>query len=237
MTPFYQHNGITIYCGDCLEVLLELSPDAIVTDPPYGLERFKKGFGFSRFKGYGAEKTGLKWDVKPDQATIKLLLKTGKYHIIWGANNFTLPPSESFLVWNKHQTVDNFASAELAFSDIPSLPAKVYEYSIHKHNQSEKFHPTQKPVSLMRWCISFLPSDAKIICDPYMGSGTTLRAAQDMGLQAVGIELDEEYCQIAVQRLRQQSFSFPARSTNNKNQPELKSSAVVESHKQSKLNL
>jgi DNA modification methylase len=66
-----------------------------------------------------------------------------------------------------------------------------------------RVHPTQKPVALMRWCLSFVP-DAQLILDPFMGSGTTLRAAKDLGRRAIGIEIEERYCEIAVKRLAQE---------------------------------
>ena len=70
--------------------------------------------------------------------------------------------------------------------------------------QKEKCHPTQKPVSIMQWCIERSGSEAGMICDPYMGSGTTLRAAKDLGRKAIGIEISEEYCEIAAKRLAQE---------------------------------
>ena len=67
------------------------------------------------------------------------------------------------------------------------------------------FHPCQKPVALMRWCLSFCDGT---ILDPFMGSGTTLRAAKDLGRQAIGIEIEEKYCEIAANRLRQKVLAF-----------------------------
>ncbi len=67
---------------------------------------------------------------------------------------------------------------------------------------NERVHPTQKPESLMRWCIEFFPK-ASIILDPYCGSGSTLRVAKDLGLKAIGIEIEERYCEIAANRLSQ----------------------------------
>jgi DNA modification methylase len=190
---------VTIYHGDCRELLPSLPKvDLVQTDPPYGIERFARGFGTTRFKGHGCEKAGIVWDVKPTPELLSEVMAKGHAAIIWGANNFTLPTSESFLVWDKVQSVDNFASAELAFTNL-LVTAKVFRFPIHRHNQIAKSHPTQKPVELMRWCLA-LAGGAKTILDPFMGSGTTLRAAKDLGRKAIGIEIEEKYCEIAAKR-------------------------------------
>jgi DNA modification methylase len=204
VTPYYSEGGITIYHGDCREILpaLWFGADLVLTDPPYGIKRFEKGFGYTRFRGHGAETRGIEWDRRPDSETLDLVLSSAKHAIVWGANNFSLPPSEYFLVWDKEQTVPNFASAELAYTNL-RIPAKVFRYSIHRHNQtSTKEHPTQKPLALMKWCLQFAPEAARVI-DPFMGSGTTLVACKEMARLCVGIEREERYCEIAAKRLAQ----------------------------------
>ncbi len=189
----------TLYLGDCLEIMPTLGKvDAVVTDPPYGIERFKKGFGTTRFKGHGCDKDGIVWDQKPNDGLFELVMSMAPQQIIWGANNFRLPPSEYFFVWDKMQTVDNFASAELAYSNIKQ-PAKVFRYSIHQHNKITKDHPTQKPVGLMSWCIGYV--DGNTILDPFMGSGTTGVACVELGRTFIGIEIDEKYFDIACERI------------------------------------
>lgn len=208
MKPYYQDDWCTIYHGDCRDVLPQIGQfDLVLTDPPYGIERFKKGFGYTRFKGHGAERNGLTWDNKPNGELLRNVLSKGKQAVIWGANNFDLPESEYFLVWDKEQTVDNFASAELAYSNL-GVPAKIFRYSIHRHNHTScGFHPTQKPIQLMTWCIG-LADNPQTILDPFMGSGSTLRAAKDLCINATGIEIEERYCEIAANRLRQEVLSF-----------------------------
>ena len=202
--PYYEEAGITIYHGDCREILPHLPKvDLVLTDPPYGIERFKKGLGYTRFKGYGFEMQGITWDVAPSKELMAMVMKAGAVSIIWGSNNFEMPSSQYFLVWDKMQTVDNFASAELAFTN-KKMPAKVFRYSIQQHNRdSSHEHPTQKPIELMKWCLELVP-DAHTILDPFMGSGTTLRAAKDLGRRCIGIEIEERYVKIAVDRLRQE---------------------------------
>jgi site-specific DNA-methyltransferase (adenine-specific)/modification methylase len=190
----------TLYLGDCMDILPTLDKvDAVITDPPYGIKRFEKGS--LRFDKKGEYKNGIAWDKAPEKAFFDLLLSKGEHSIVWGANNFELPTSEYFLVWDKQQTVSNFASAELAYTNI-KIPAKVFRFSIHQHNQIEKSHPTQKPVDLMAWCINFVP-EAKTILDPFMGSGTTGVAAVQMGRKFIGIEREPKYFDIACQRIEQ----------------------------------
>ncbi len=190
----------TLYLGDCMDILPTLPKvDAVITDPPYGIKRFEKGP--LRFDKTGEYKNGITWDKAPEKAFFDLLLSKGENSIIWGANNFELPTSEYFLVWDKQQTVSNFASAELAYTNI-KIPAKVFRFSIHQHNQIEKDHPTQKPVDLMAWCIDFVPK-AKTILDPFMGSGTTGVAAIQMGRKFIGIEREPKYFDIACKRIEQ----------------------------------
>jgi site-specific DNA-methyltransferase (adenine-specific) len=203
-----------LWHGDCRDVLpLLTAHDLLLTDPPYGIKRFEKGFGTTRFKGHGAEKAGIEWDRKPDLGLLLGLIDFGDVAIIWGANNFALPPHEHFLVWDKMQTVDNFSSAEYAYYN-GKKPAKVFRYSIHQHNQDEKnkAHPTQKPVRLMEWCIQQAPNPATI-CDPFMGSGTTGIACARMGLQFTGIERERRYFDIACERIsraQSQGQMFPS---------------------------
>jgi site-specific DNA-methyltransferase (adenine-specific) len=187
-----------VYLGDCTEILPTLTNvDAIITDPPYGIKRFEKGS--LRFDKTGEYKNGIVWDKKPPKEFFDMLLTIAPYSIIWGANNFELPTSEYFLVWDKHQTVDNFASAELAYTNI-KVPAKVFRYSIHQHNQTEKYHPTQKPINLMEWCINFC-KESNVICDPFTGSGTTGIACVNLDKKFIGIERERKYFDIACKRI------------------------------------
>ena len=88
-------------------------------------------------------------------------------------------------------------------------PTNILDEFPNCSNKKGREHPTQKPVELMRWCIK-QAGDVKTLLDPFMGSGTTLRAAKDLGLKAIGIEISKAYCDIAIERLRQRSlFSLP----------------------------
>ncbi len=205
--PYYhdEASGITIFCGDCRDILPHIEPgsiDLVLTDPPYGIAGKWQG-GFKADAGWGKSDAmrGLRnhWDSEPPSSdTINKCLELGRYAVVWGGNYFSLPVSRGWLVWNKPERNFSLAEAELAWTNrdnvirVADLPRSDYG----------REHPTQKPLRLMKWCIGFFP-DAQIILDPFMGSGTTLRAAKDLGRKAIGIEIEERYCAIAVKRLQQ----------------------------------
>ncbi len=184
------------YNGDCLE-FMRLLPDKcidlVLTDPPYGLKRFSQGA--TRINN----ENKITWDKKPDQIYFDEIFRISNYQIIWGANNFTLPQSEYFIVWDKQQTVENFASAELAYTNVKK-PAQVFRYGIHKHNHSEKIHPTQKPLKLFKWCLEKYAPENAIVFDPFLGSFTTAVACHSHGLNWIGCEKDEDYFKAGMDR-------------------------------------
>jgi site-specific DNA-methyltransferase (adenine-specific) len=174
--------------------------DLAIVDPPYGIERFKKGS--LRFDKSEKSKNGLEWDVKPNQKYFNELFRVSKNQIIWGANNFIMPPSEYFLIWNKLQTVDNFASAEYAWVSMGlKTPAKVFEYGIHKHNHTDKIHPTQKPIDLYKFILDKYAKQGDKILDTHLGSGSIAIACHDYGFELTACELDLEYYEKAVERI------------------------------------
>ena len=214
MKPYYEANGITIYHGDCRTVLQTLAPvDLVLTDPPYGIavntdsSRFSGGKGHISKNGNGigtANGAPVAGDNEPFDPSF--LLAYGTHQVIWGWNNYPdkLPRGAS-LVWIKRhdEAFGSFLSdAELAWM---SKGHGVYCRRDLSNNAitRERVHPTQKPVSLMAWCLSFFPG-AQLVLDPFMGSGTTLAACKRMGRRAIGIELEERYCEIAARRLSQE---------------------------------
>jgi DNA modification methylase len=197
--PYYEEPGIVIYNADCRDVLPQLEPvDLVLTDPPYGLNTKMNGgtWGTAYRRG-----DMLKWDYVVSDEDIKKIIKSGLNQIIWGGNNYSLPPSRCWLVWKKPH-LPTLSDVELAWTNFDA-PSKVYCEKREQHNG----HPTAKPLSLMKWCLGFAP-DAQTILDPFMGSGTTLVAAKFMGMRCIGIEIEERYCSLAVDRLRQGILPF-----------------------------
>lgn len=217
-TPYYQDSAVTIYHGDCRDILPRIDrADLLLTDPPYGLNRDHGmgGQGYDSSGKYPRNPRRYKggWDSdRPTQESLALLLDRATDSIIWGANYFSdnLPRGSKWLVWNKEQFMPSYSDAELAFTTLPGASVKMFSYGANRHRAEEmRFHPTQKPVILMQWCIQFVPS-ARIILDPYAGSGSTGLAAKNLGKRAVLIDFDEEYCEIAAKRMAQEVLNFAA---------------------------
>jgi len=177
--------------------------DLAIVDPPYGLERFKANDGGNSKKTTTFGDKHKNWNnIKPTEEYFNQLFRVSKNQIIWGANNFSLPPTEYFLIWNKKQTVDNFASAEYAWVSMGlKTPAKIYDYGIHKHNQTDKIHPTQKPIDLYRYILDKYAKEGDKILDTHLGSGSIAIACHDYKFDLTACELDKEYFDKAMQRI------------------------------------
>ena len=212
--PYYQDGFCTIYNADCRDVLPQLAPvDLVCTDPPYGLQW--KPLKLQERQATRTDwESASRWDIKPDADLLKAVKVMGNEWIVWGGNYLAsvLGDCKSPLVWDKQTGGNAFADGELAFTSFKSGTLRIFRHqwcgAFKDSERGQKAsHPTQKPVALMKWCLSFVP-EAKTVLDPFMGSGTTLRAAKDLGLKSIGIEIEKKYCDIAIERLRQQAFTF-----------------------------
>jgi site-specific DNA-methyltransferase (adenine-specific) len=202
MTPYYQDDQATIYHGDCREIMPTLKFDVIVTDPPYGINYA----GYNHGTIEGDETTDLaQW----------ITNYTSKPTVTFGANHYAaaLPTTGAWSCWDKRTTEQAdkmFGSPfELIWASGDDKPGRIYRIMhggvVNADGAGNKRqHPTQKPIKLMTQVISdWVPDNTPIIADPFMGSGTTLVAAKQLGRKAIGIEINEEYCQVAVDRLAQ----------------------------------
>jgi len=199
--------GVTLYLGDCRDVLPSLGRvDAVVTDPPYGI-------GESQRKNLSRHKlsectvyAGGDFDHEPaDESVINLIREFSDYQIIFGGNYFKLPPSKCWLVWDKQNGASDFADCELAWTNLDRAVRRIYwQWSgmIRKGEARgvKRVHLTQKPLEVMQWCLGFLPDDI-VVCDPYMGSGTTGCAAVKTARKFIGVEKDPAYFDIACRRI------------------------------------
>jgi DNA modification methylase len=139
------------------------------------------------------------WDASAPVEVVRTLQKVGEFQIIWGGNYFDLPPQRGWLIWDKIVREFTSGHAELAWTNLDQ-PIRAMNYAHAQLASEGKFHPTQKPLPLMEWCLSFVPS-AKTILDPFMGSGTTGVACMNMGRRFIGIEIDPKYFDIACERI------------------------------------
>lgn len=195
-----------LYFGDCREILPTIGRvDAVVTDPPYGMNALNPGVSYgTRWRLPGAKtawpaKNGPVWDNEAPPIVLELPNLTTGGCVIWGGQFFALPIARGWLVWNK--IIRNFTSSvcELAWTNI-DWPVDAFDYSHGALVHEGKLHPTQKPLPLMMWCIQ---KTTGIVLDPFMGSGTTGVACARLGRRFIGIEIHEPYFEIALRRIEQ----------------------------------
>ena len=210
MQPYYDRDGIVIYHADCREVLPTIEADVMVTDPPYGI-------------GYrtppSAKRPKSNWSLVGDAEPFDPShLLTWPRVVIFGANHFAdrLPASPGWIIWDKRfgMPSNDQSDAELAWTNVLGSVRIVRclwnggGSLLAENGPARAIHPTQKPVALMRGVIELASKPGETVIDPYMGTGTTLRAAKDLGRKAIGIEIEERYCEIAVKRLAQSVLPF-----------------------------
>jgi len=182
-----------VYLEDCVTALKRFNDnhfDLAIVDPPYGLERFKKGG--SHVNKHGSE-NGQWNNEKPTKEYFNELFRVSKNQIIWGANNFELPTSEYFIIWQKSNAEDfSFAMCEMAWTNC-RVPAKVFKKLHISVDDKNKIHPTQKPIELYAWLLDRYAKPNDLILDTHLGSGSSRIAAYKGGFNFVGFEIDKEY--------------------------------------------
>lgn len=200
-----------LFLGDCREVLPSLGRfDLVDTDPPYGIGADKgaaiggtdaSGRYVRRPKQYEGG-----WDAdRPSPEVFALILAHSKAAIIWGGNYFAdvLPRGGRWLFWDKLNSMPTYSDGEMAWTNIPGAAVKKFTQcnnGLASLRDGDRVHPTQKPVNVMRWSLSFMP-DARTVCDPFMGSGSTGVAAVQDDRAFVGIERDPAFFDIACRRI------------------------------------
>jgi DNA modification methylase len=226
--PYFATGGVAIYCGDCRDVLRALrseSVDMVLTDPPYGVDY--RGRWCSDWEAIaGDEAPGV---MLPAFAEIWRLLKPNSFclsfyawphadeflsawkligfrpvsHLVCVKNNIGL----GYFSRSQHET------AYLLAKGHPARPVVATGDVFTWDREPVTYHPTQKPLQVISRLLSTFTREDALVLDPFMGSGTTLVAARNLGRRAIGIEIDERYCEIAVQRLAQQVFDFQPESS------------------------
>jgi site-specific DNA-methyltransferase (adenine-specific) len=186
-----------LMCGDSTDVnqitllIDNAQMDALVTDPPYGINANKQTLG----NGKKDFHRGNNWDKEKPQ--IQKLLDLAPIKIIWGGNYFAdvLPPTNDWLCWYKKIANVSFSEFELAWTNL-GKQSRLLE---HHWSGEQKLHPTMKPLPVMIWCLSFIRKNAKVI-DVFAGAGSTLIAGEKTGNTVYAMELDKIYCDVIIKR-------------------------------------
>ncbi len=163
--------------------------DALITDPPYGINANNQTLGSGKKQFY----RGGDWD--KSRPNISEIINLASTQIIWGGNYFSdvLSPTNDWLCWHKKNDGLSFSEFELAWTNI----GKNCRLLSHHWGGENKLHPTMKPVAVMEWCINMTQG---IIIDPFLGSGSTFIAAEKTNRKCYGIELDPKYCDVIIKR-------------------------------------
>lgn len=204
---------INAYLGDCMD-FMRAKPDGYydlaIVDPPYGgggnADARKDGrIKVDRTGGTWATKYGAKiteWDYAPPSAYFEELFRVSKHQIIWGGNYFSLPPCRCFLIWQKLSISESFTMAmvEYAWTSFNSN-AKMFEFPPQGDPKDKRFHPTQKPIALYRWCLDHYAPDGAKLLDTHGGSFSSAIAAFELGLDMDICEINATYFEKGKARL------------------------------------
>jgi DNA modification methylase len=222
--PYYSADGITLYHGDCREILPGIKADVVVTDPPFGIANDpikKQGKTRGRDGAVNTWHSPSDWDRELDPSWLPVALDIGpvamfghwrkrrafedacdmepRAEITWNKDTHVGPPNvvaaKDERIWIFAREAFKAARFDVSVWDEPIIPTWGY-----------KRHKNEKPVALMRRLVALMPGET--IADPFSGSGTTLVAAKLEGRRAIGIEIEERYCEIAAKRLAQGVLNF-----------------------------
>ena len=194
---------------DCLEAMKQMDDnqfDLAIVDPPYGIDLANMNMGAGKSKK-SSKIENRKWKSKdwdketPSDEYFNELLRVSKNRIIWGGNYFNLPPCPHYIIWDKE--IPNglsFADCEMAWTSFKKAP-RMFRYSAYK-DKKLKFHPTQKPVKLYEWILDNYANEGEKILDTHLGSGSIALACHNRGFDLTGFEIDSEYYEKAIERLR-----------------------------------
>jgi site-specific DNA-methyltransferase (adenine-specific) len=207
--PYFERGGITILHGDAREIVPSLKADVLVTDPPYGV-KFSGKVTKHTASGSGGYTIQDDADIGPEVVRVALPLVV-RGAVFSGNRNlmaYPLPADIGCVFCPSGAGVGPWGF--VGFHPVlfyGKRPGSCQPTSIQSFDTVEKLgHPCPKPIRWMRWIVALTSLHGETILDPFAGSGTTLRAAMDLGRRAVGIEIEERYCEIAASRLLQDTL-------------------------------
>jgi site-specific DNA-methyltransferase (adenine-specific) len=221
MKPYYDQSGIQIWHGDCRDIIPLLSEcDCVITDPPYGLGKLSGATSIERnrnaYASYDDTEDNIKEIIIP--ALLLALAHTG------GGRGLITPGAKCCFLYPRPNVIGGFfqpAAVGMNPWGFASFnPGLYYGKDPHQGRHitptmvtltgmaSDDRHPCAKPYKAMTWMVTKGTVEGETILDPFMGSGTTLLAAKNLGRKAIGVEIEERYCEVAASRLQQEVFSF-----------------------------
>jgi site-specific DNA-methyltransferase (adenine-specific) len=203
IAPYYSEGGIVIYHADCRSILPSLAAASVViTDQPYGTGWVRGGGDVGEFN---AKHERPEWDVfaldwltliqRPRRVAVFTPVSRAE------ETSNTLPNRAICYYRKTNVRPGGIAREAIIVSPAPRVDMP---WDFTTYNGDSPYHPCQKPLDLMRWLVLLTSDAGDVIVAPFMGSGTTLRAAKDLGRKAIGIEISEQYCEIAARRLSQE---------------------------------
>jgi site-specific DNA-methyltransferase (adenine-specific) len=220
--PYFQTDLVTLYLGNCLEVTEWLSADVLVTDPPYGIAWTPKKGSYTKSAGHRnlIDAALISGDDSTAARDSVLALWSDRPAIVFGSWKAARPAETKHrLIWHKAGMPPGPLNAPFMSNDEeiyvlgkgfrPSSPPLRSIITTNEHRPSavrDAGHPTPKPIGLMETLIDRCPEG--VIADPFSGSGSTLIAARNLGRKAIGIELDEGYCELIANQLSQEAFDL-----------------------------
>jgi DNA modification methylase len=203
-----------LMCADASEkknqdLLMNANIDLVLTDPPYGLgvdaEMHKNsGRKYGNMKGHKGHYAATDWDHKMSAGTINLVRGWARHQIIWGGNYYSdiLPVARCWLVWDKENGENEFGDCEVAWTSLDKpirIKKHLWNGMLRKDRESRHRHPTQKPVGVIAWAMLQV-DNVQTIFDPFLGSGTTLIACEQLQRRCFGMEISPQYTAVAIQR-------------------------------------
>lgn len=209
-TPYYDHAGITIYHGDCREILPRLAFDSFITDPPYGVDFAGKATKHTAASGgyttvddadAGPQAVALALSRADRGAVFSGIRLMFKYPVPRDVGCVYCPSGAGRGPWGF-----TCFNPILFYGKRPGGPTSPSSIQSFATSDNLGGHPCAKPVRWLSWLVGLVSLDGDVILDPFMGSGTTLRAAKDLGRRAIGIEIEERYCEIAAKRMAQETL-------------------------------
>ena len=198
--------NIRLYNGNCMEWMRSVPDkwyDLAIVDPPYQLPKdSSNGRGKLKNRVFNRRNIAERWDKKPSKEYFDELFRISKNQIIWGGNYFDLPPCRCFVCWDKCQPWDNFSQVEMAWTSFDK-PAKLFK---RDNRRGGKIHPTEKPIEIYAYLLNTFANKGDKIFDSHFGSLSIGIACMEKGFELDACEIDKEYYDNALKRLKEYDF-------------------------------